>query len=370
MTTPNLKLPEWAAAQDQPWVPENATKHLIDALMPSVVASNTLTTPPASPAAGSCYIVAATATGLWAGWEDSIAAYIGGSWVQITPQEGWVFWVVSAARSYVYRGSWASMGGIYDIKARFIGAPSASQIMWFESCSRSVTLPANFEGSSGSVGVNPAANFDIDVQVGGVSIGTITITTLGVLQLSTTGGLPVQVDAGSRISLIAPASVDATISDIALAIVGSTDGSVHVPAAISADRWRVAITGVQSGALVASVGELDMMATIGGATVTTGGTAVAKTEYGGGEIATAAFDGLDSTWWSGASGDMPTWLEYQFAAPVAIVEVAMVARNDSYFYLTPSTFTIEYWDGSAWQEISAVAAGTWSAGLRQTFSVQ
>ncbi len=153
MTTPNIKLPELAAAQDQPWVPENGAKNLIDALLPDTVVSDALTTPPASPAAGACYIVAAAATGAWAGWEDGIAAYIGGAWVQVTPQEGWNYWVVSDGRRSIFTsGAWvasSAAGGAYDFGIAYAGTPATSETMGRLSMPRAITCPADFVGSVG-----------------------------------------------------------------------------------------------------------------------------------------------------------------------------------------------------------------------------
>jgi len=246
MTTPNIKLPVWAAAQDQPWLPENDTKDLIDALLPKVVVSDALATPPASPAAGACYIVAASATGAWAGWEGKIAAYIGGAWVQIAPQEGWVFWVQNKSGRRAYTsGAWGALieeapkdgtayarqdgawvvvsvtGGIHDLPLSFAGTPTASEVMHRFTVVRAVTCPANFAGSAGHVGANPTASFAIDVQAAGASIGTITIDTAGAFTFATTGGAAQVIAAGSLVTFVAPAAADATIVDISVTLLGN-----------------------------------------------------------------------------------------------------------------------------------------------------
>ncbi len=48
-----------------------------------------LAAPPASPAEGERYIVAAGATGAWAGWDGDVALFTGGAWVRMPPREGW-----------------------------------------------------------------------------------------------------------------------------------------------------------------------------------------------------------------------------------------------------------------------------------------
>lgn len=252
MTTPNLKFPIWAAAQDQPWLPENETKNLIDALMPGVVLSDTLTTPPAAPVAGACYIVATPATGAWAGWENKIAAYIGGAWVEISPQEGWVFWVVSNTGRSAYTGGawvatveeapsdgtayarqsggWAAVslaGGMCDMEVTFSGAPTASQVIFSRLLGRNAEFAANFSGSVGKIGVNPAATFDLDVQADGVSIGTISISTGGVFSFSMAGVVVKNVLAGTVVEVVAPVGVDATAADISIQLIANSDGGVY-----------------------------------------------------------------------------------------------------------------------------------------------
>ncbi len=244
MTTPNLNFSEWAAAQEQPWVPVNGALNIVDALLPKVIVSDALATPPASPAAGACYIVAATATGAWAGWEYSIAAYIGGVWVKIMPATGWKLYVQSSYSEVVYNGGWSPTSENYDIVTRFSGTPTAGEIIWFESISRGEKISADFAGSSGSVGLNPTASFSIDVQDDGVSIGTITVTTTGQVAFASIGGLAVDIAAGSRLTLVAPAPADATIADIAITIIGTTDGTVAAPSSVIPwryVRWNITV---------------------------------------------------------------------------------------------------------------------------------
>lgn len=65
-----------------------------------------VTTPPGSPSEGDRYLVIATGTGDFAGQEDKIAQYIGGSWVFTTPSTGYAVIVNDELDGvYIYGGS-------------------------------------------------------------------------------------------------------------------------------------------------------------------------------------------------------------------------------------------------------------------------
>lgn len=78
-----------------------------------------LTAPPGSPATGDRYIVAATATGAWAGQEEKIAEWDGATWVFTTPNEGFATTVEDENVQYVYTdahpaGSWVKFGTLVN----------------------------------------------------------------------------------------------------------------------------------------------------------------------------------------------------------------------------------------------------------------
>lgn len=74
-----------------------------------------LTAPPTGPNSGDRYIVAATATGAWAGQEDAIAEYNGSSWVFDTPNEGFTVEVEDENLYYTYNGSaWVTAGAFLN----------------------------------------------------------------------------------------------------------------------------------------------------------------------------------------------------------------------------------------------------------------
>jgi len=67
---------------------------------------NQTNTPPGSPADGDSYIVTATATGAWTGWENSISYYQSGTgWKRILPREGMLAWDQTGNNLHYYDGS-------------------------------------------------------------------------------------------------------------------------------------------------------------------------------------------------------------------------------------------------------------------------
>jgi hypothetical protein len=66
--------------------------------------------PPASPTLGSCYIIAAGATGAWGGKQDHLACFTAGGWRLIAPIEGMTAYVRSTSVWAVYRGSAWELG--------------------------------------------------------------------------------------------------------------------------------------------------------------------------------------------------------------------------------------------------------------------
>ena len=117
-------------------------------------------------------------------------------------------------------GGGGGLGGsstFYDIGFLYAGGPpGASELLFKWIATRDLTLPADFSGTAGHIGTNPASTFDMDVTLDGSSIGTISVSTGGVFTFTTTGGTAKAVTAGQRLEVVAPGSADATAADIAL----------------------------------------------------------------------------------------------------------------------------------------------------------
>ncbi|TCK31305.1 uncharacterized protein DUF2793 [Ancylobacter aquaticus] len=102
-TTPLLALPLLAAAQAQKHVTHNEALVLLDAATQLAVLDRTRAAPPATPLPGDRHIVAAGASGAWAGRAGDIALYDSG-WRFLTPRAGWRAYVAGEARSLLFDG--------------------------------------------------------------------------------------------------------------------------------------------------------------------------------------------------------------------------------------------------------------------------
>jgi hypothetical protein len=110
--TPNLVLPYLAANQSQKHVTVNEALRRLDALVQVTVQSAALAAPPGSPAEGQRWIVAAAATGAWAGQSGKIAAWQDGTWTFYAPLDGWTAVDVSTDTLMMFNagtGTWASI---------------------------------------------------------------------------------------------------------------------------------------------------------------------------------------------------------------------------------------------------------------------
>lgn len=111
MTTPNLNLPELVENQAQKYLTHNQALNVLDGIVQLSVKDRDLTAPPAEPADGDRYIVAAAATGAWAGHDTQIAHYVSPTgWQFYAPARGWLCFVVDEMKLQIWNGSeWTSL---------------------------------------------------------------------------------------------------------------------------------------------------------------------------------------------------------------------------------------------------------------------
>lgn len=129
-TTVRLALPFLSAGQAQKEVTHNEALQVLDLIVQPVCQSASLSAPPASPAVGACWIVAASPTGGWAGHAGDTAQWTAGGWRFAQPTEGWSCHVLDRTATMSYDGSQWRDGpvrsdGFYVADVRVVGAQQA-----------------------------------------------------------------------------------------------------------------------------------------------------------------------------------------------------------------------------------------------------
>ena len=110
--TPRFGLPMLAAGQAQKEFLHNEAVQALETLVAPTVEEPPLASPPSSPMVGSCYIVAASPTGAWAGKPECLASFTGGGWRFVTPTDGLTAYVRSTGTRAIYRaGDWEMVAG-------------------------------------------------------------------------------------------------------------------------------------------------------------------------------------------------------------------------------------------------------------------
>lgn len=103
-TTTHLGITLLETAQAQKEITINEAFARIDAILNTGIIDKDLAAPPVTPLAGDSYIIAANATGAWAGKATQIA-YFDQIWRFIVPNRGLLLWVNDENVHYIYNGS-------------------------------------------------------------------------------------------------------------------------------------------------------------------------------------------------------------------------------------------------------------------------
>lgn len=113
--TTNLNLPFVMPSQAQKHVPVNEAMRALDAVVQLAVLDRDLPSPPALPAEGQRYIVAAGASGAWLNAADRIAAFQDGAWAFYQPRTGWLCWVADESILVIWNGAaWVSFSATFS----------------------------------------------------------------------------------------------------------------------------------------------------------------------------------------------------------------------------------------------------------------
>lgn len=101
---------------------------------------------------------------------------------------------------------WETPAGssLYRFGGFFTTTPAASEVIMLHVATDAFSLPDDLVGACVNVGTNPSATAAFDFKLNGASVGTVSISSAGVVTLVTAGGA-VAVVATDLLSLVAPA---------------------------------------------------------------------------------------------------------------------------------------------------------------------
>jgi hypothetical protein len=103
--TANFGLPFIEGGQAQKHVTHNEALRILDTVIQIAVLDMSHATPPGAPAEGERYVVAAGATGAWAGYTNVIATWQEGTWAFLAPKAGWCLWSIADASIFIFDGT-------------------------------------------------------------------------------------------------------------------------------------------------------------------------------------------------------------------------------------------------------------------------
>ena len=255
--TPKLTMPEISAAQASKEVTHNAALRDLDCLVQATAIDRDLTAPPGSPTDGATYLVGAGATGAWATHDNEIAYYESSAWSFHAPAEGWKIYLVDENKTVLWNGStwvedtssgYATFTGLtdtpanytdasekyvrvntaadaleyveapYDIAVFFPDKPGGSEVIFRMPFVRDVDFAAAFASSQAKAGIAATAEAIFSLEKNGSQIGTMTFAISGTT--ATFAGAGGSLTAGDILTVVAPASQDATLAAIGFTLKG------------------------------------------------------------------------------------------------------------------------------------------------------
>lgn len=227
--TPILSLPLIMPSQAQKHVTHNEALRLLDVAVQLVVLNRNRTTAPAAPSVGDRHIVAAGATGDWAGQSGRIAVYAETGWQFFEALPGWVAYDLAAESAVVFNGTGWGLFGTAPTEVNLLGINTTANATNRLSVAAAATLLSH-AGADHQLKVNKSAPAD-------------------------TASLVFQTNFSGRAEL---------------GLAGSNDLSLKVSA--NGNTWTTALTtDAASGRVTLPVGA-DIAGTVGGAAVQSGPT--------------------------------------------------------------------------------------------------
>jgi hypothetical protein len=155
--TTHLNLPYILPSQAQKHVTHNEALRALDALVHLSVIDRHLASPPAAPADGDRYIVAAPGSGAWTGKEGWIAAWQDGIWSFFSPRAGWLAWILDETALVYWTGSaWievaSAMAAFHNLSLLGVGTTADGENPFAAKLNKALwTARRNDDGGNGDL---------------------------------------------------------------------------------------------------------------------------------------------------------------------------------------------------------------------------
>lgn len=190
MTTPNLAMPEIVESQASKYLTHNDALRIIDGLAQAVVQDYTAT-PPGAPTDGKCWLVGASATGVWAGHDQEIAQYYDAAWYFIMPAQGWAVHNLANSLRYWHNGTaWVKQ----NLSALVLTCSDETTALAAATDKFKFRMPykMTLTGVRASLSTAQASGniFTVDVNEGGATILSTKLTIDNTESTSTTAATP------------------------------------------------------------------------------------------------------------------------------------------------------------------------------------
>lgn len=223
-TLPNLGLAAFFALGEDGWDDEMSLNLLKLSVLTQGNVISTVSATPGAPADGDVHIF----DGTHPTQANKVAIRDDGAWIYLTPVEGWMLYDKTANQFMKFDGAaWApfTVSGVQKYRIGFsieVSAPTASEVLLRHVLQHNVTFADDFAGSFGRLrpaGANPATAQTFTIYLNAAAVGTMSISTGGVVTFATTGGAVVGT-AGDEIRVDAPAAPDANLVGVSVTLYG------------------------------------------------------------------------------------------------------------------------------------------------------
>ncbi len=136
--------------------------------------------------------------------------------------------------------------------------------------------------------------------------------------------------------------------------------------------WRLSLKPISTNLCLT---EMEFRATPGGADQCSGGTASVSSNFNGTATYQASnlVDNSGSTIWHSVNSSVGDYVQYQFASPVSVAEIALTSRNAGSPIAAPNYITVQYSDNgvdwtTAWHIPEINRTGTWALNTQKVFT--